>query len=215
MTPCESWPARFAATQCRATVCRFLPAHPCRAEGRAERLRPRAPRRGDPGHRLNRPPAPWQAGSRNEARGPRGGGSRCPGSLSVMKVSTIGWPAGLTYTVAKWACGYRSRSAARVVPGVREVVHDDGASVRRRPPPSVSSGALQDLDVAPCRHVVVRHGADRVDEPNLELARHHACGHHSAPGHRDDARPRPEIGEAPGERFRRRGGVAPRRPGIA
>src|SRR5579872_3753771 len=86
---------------------------------------------------------------------------------------------------------------ARGMPGVDQVVDDQIAL-------AVAGHALEDLDLAAHAElgVVIALHADRIDEPDIELARHDGGRHQAAAGDCDDAAPRSEVEEPPGERAR-------------
>src|SRR5271165_2689854 len=118
-----------------------------------------------------------------------------------MKVSTMGRPSGLAYTVAKWALGSISRTILAGGAGVDEIVDDEHprAFVELG---DVGRDRLEDLE-PPLRLIVVIGGdADRLDHPDVELPGHDRRRDEAAAGDRDDGVERAGGGEAPGERPR-------------
>ena len=189
---------------------RLLPAHPRRPE-RPERLRLEL-RGRDPGHRQSPACALASGAGELELEVP---GEVDPGVLAHLGDEGVDHRLSVRLDVDGREVGVRVHVPERGdgLPGVREVVHDDRAAVFA----ARAVGVLrrhEDLEV-PLRHVVVRHRAHGVDEPNLELARDHARGHHPAPAHRDDARPGSELGRDARRAPWNLDGAAPRRPEIA
>ena len=91
--------------------------------------------------------------------------------------------------------GQHLAHGARGVAGIDQIVDDEQAG-RRRPRSAFSTVT------APCGAVVIARDAHRIDEADIELARDDRRRHQPAARHRDDAVPRPELEEPPGERPR-------------